>query len=385
MDDRELEARLRERLRDRFDSGQPSPELAASIRGALTMAPRRVTLGGQRVRPIELGWLLAAVAVIVAVAIGGLNIGRYLGPGAATPTPAPSATAQPPNRSFVVMSRASDSPSKAATGLASDVLAARIRTLGFGTFSSSAGFGIVFDLPPDGATDDTIRAVLRATGDVSFVPLPAADYGEGKLSADVGKALPKPEPALFGRDDMVSVTQGDQNGQPGVDIELSQTAREALAAYTSTHVGATFAVLIDDVVAMLPSLNEPITNGHVALSSGVGDTSFAVTAAILVGGQLPATWSEPDVPEILSADAAAAAALNLFPGSQVGGEQVDVIANGGQWRAVWLISLYGEFPGECPTLDPPASLGTDCASSSSLRAELDAVTGEYLSSEVPAP
>ena len=383
MDDRDLEARLRDRFHSRFDGASPSPELGVSILQAMTIAPRRVTLGARRARRVELGWLLAAAAVIVVLTIADLNIRRY-GPGAATPTPPPSTSVQPPNRSFVVMSRSVDGPSKAATDEASNVLAGWIRTLGFGTFSSYAGLGIVFDLPPYGAADDTVRAVLRATGDVSFVTLPVADYGEGKLTATVGKALPKAEPALFERDDMVSVIQSDQNGQPGVDIELSQFAASEFGAYTSAHVGATFAVLIDGVVAMLPSVNAPITSGRITLSSGAGDTSFAITAAILVGGRLPATWSDPQVPAILSADLAAAAGLRVFPGSRAGNEQVDVIEDGGRYRAVWLVSLYGEFPGACALPQPPATQAGDCPSSSSLRVQLDAVTGEFLSSEAPA-
>src|SRR5689334_21808951 len=102
MDDRELEARLRERLRDRFDDSQPSPELAATVRQAMATSPRRVALGVPRVRPIQLGWVVAAVAVVAMVAIVAPGMGRYVGPGAETQSPVPATRPPATSRGFVV-------------------------------------------------------------------------------------------------------------------------------------------------------------------------------------------------------------------------------------------------------------------------------------------
>jgi hypothetical protein len=381
MDDRELEQRLRDRLHARFDDGQPSTELRAGVAQVFATEPRRAgwsAIGGRR---FQLGWAVVAVVAVATVAILAANLRLPLGP-ASPHTPSPAATSVQ-QRNFVVMSRTADNPTKAQSGLASDVLTARIRALGIGNFSGGTGYGIVFKLPFDGPSDEVIRATLRATGDVAFIPLPAEDYGEGKLTATVGQVLPKDEPALFGWEGIATVAIASGEPSNSIEIALKPTAATAFGDYTTAHVGATFAVVIDGRVALLPSINSPVTSGRVTLSSGAGDSAFAVTAAVLVGGMLPGDWRDPLVPTIISEQAAIDVAMRLYPADGYGQTDIDVVEDDGHWRATWLISLNGSFPGECALKPPPEP--TECPSADSIQVRLDAVTGALISSVAPAP
>jgi hypothetical protein len=342
MDDLELEARLRSRLHNRFDEAQVPRELATSVSQAITTSSRRVGFD-LRARDLQFGWpAVAAVAVItVAILVAGV-LGGPMGPGARqSASPAPSIASQ---RAFIVLS-AGNAPDKAVDGAAADILQARMVALGVRNFTSGVGYGIEFYLPADGPSDDAIRAVLGATGDVRFVPLPPADYGDGKLTAVIGQPLPKDEPALFDWEGIESVVLSTTlQGIPAVTVTLRPTATSAFAAFTAAHSGEYIAILVDGRVAALPVINEPIPGGQVEISGGgFDDGTFGQLAAIMVGGMLPEAWRGAEVPEIISKDAAIAAALSGSAGTMV--ESADLDAIGGQrvgeLRAVWLVELSG--------------------------------------------
>jgi hypothetical protein len=288
----------------------------------------------------------------------------------------------------VVLPPHGTTPSKAESGLASEVLDARLRALGFGTFTTAGGYGLEFFLPIDGPSDAATLAVLEATGDVAFVPLPAADYGERGLTAEVGKPLPKDEPALFGWDGIASAAVDDTQSAPAITVSLKPAAKEAFADYTASHVGEQFVILVDGVVAAAPTISDAIPGGEVTISGGRGDEeAFGAAVAILVGGMLPESWRDAQVPVILQKDAAIQAALGQYraEGNRADGVQsaeIEVIPEFGGWQAVWKVVLLGEFRGECLL---PGGAPRACASGTSVLAVLDATTGSVISSEVPAP
>lgn len=383
MTDGDLEARLRTHLHQRFDSADPSRELLESVRQAVTTTPRPVGLTDLRIRPIRLGWSVVGVAAVLAiVALVAANLGRQLGPGAATPPP--SSTIVPEvERWFVVMSTSGAAPSKSESGLAADILTERVKALGFGNFTSAVGYGIEFILPASGPSDEATRRVLKATGDVTFVPLPPSDYGEGKLTAEVGKPLPKDEPALFGWDGIASVVRKDTESGPAIAITLRPAVKVAFGDYTSMNLGEIMAVLIDGNVAALPTINEPITTGEISITWDAADADgFAEFAAILIGGMLPASWQHPSVPVIIDRETAIGAAVGAQPAASVESAEVNVIAQGTGWRAVWNIVLTGDFPGGCP---PPAVESSRCPSATSQFVVLDATSGALISSSSEAP
>jgi hypothetical protein len=346
MDDRELEQRLQAHFHRTLDNAQPSPELRSAVSQAFATPARRVGLFDLRGRGRAPAWGLLAAGVIVSVvaiaASFGFSIGQRPGaqPSATTPTPIPTPAQE---RWFVVVPRAGGVPDKATTSLASDVMSARLQALGFGNFSSSGGFAIQFELPVGGPSDESTRRVLTAAGDVKFVPLPAEDYGDGKLIAEVGKRLPKDEPALFGWEGIESLQQGtDQQDRPTLNFTLKPAASQAFGDYTTAHVWGYVAIVIDGVVASAPLINEPITGGEIQISSAElpgNDTFFRETIAILIGGMLPERWQGATSPKILTRDQATAIAAARFSNLSVTDSRLYVTMRGDQPRPIWSIDL----------------------------------------------
>jgi hypothetical protein len=344
MDDLELEARLRTHLHRRIDDAAPSPDLAANVRQAMTTQPRRVgfTL---RTRPILLGW--AAVAAVLVLAVGAIGIGKVLGPsgprGEPTPTPAPFVDGQ---RVFVVLPPVGAVPDKASGGLAIEVIDARIRALGIGTFTSAEGYGIQLFLPVGGPSDETIRTVLTATGDVQIVPLPAADYGSGKRNATLGAPLPKAEPALFGWEGVASVSSAPTAEGPQLTLALKSAAAQAFGDYTAAHIGETFAIVVDGRVALLPLVEAAISDGMITITAS-RDIALQQTAAVLAGGELPEAWRGATSPVLISGAHAEAVALTATPGATIQHTDLDVElpAPGAALQVVWNVDV---LVAECP-------------------------------------
>jgi hypothetical protein len=276
-------------------------------------------------------------------------------------------------------------PAKAESGLASDVLALRLRALGIGNFTSATGNAIQFTVPAAGPTDDAILTVLAADGDVAFVPLPTADYGDGKLAAAIGAPLPKDEPALFGWEGIDSVTSDASGSSPALNLRLKPAAADAFEVYTSQHVGEAFAVLIDGLVALVPVIQAPITGGEVTLSAGFTEDPFRTAAAIIAGGRLPEAWRGATAADVLPMAGAVSTAMKVAsqPGSSPQRVDLDAILVDGAWRAVWNVVLDGQFEAQC--LLPGQSQVTDCPPAYTKLVVVDAVTGAILSSQAPAP
>lgn len=382
MDDRELEARLKTRLHARFDDAPVPGELASNVRQALATPPKRVRFD-LRSRGRWLGW--SAVAAALAVAVVTITLGTLIsGPATprATTVPSPAPTVAG-GRHFIVLPP-SGLPSKPETTLASDVLAARLRTLGIGNFTSGGGNAIQFTVPADGPSDALIRAVLGATGDVEFVPLPAADYPDLGSGPVVGEPLPKDEPALFGWEGIESaVLDTTQQQLPAVTVTLKPAAKSAFADYTAAHAGEYFAILVDGRVASLPVINEPIAGGQVMISGGgIEDGAFARLAAILVGGMLPEAWRGASAPAIVSEEFAINVAKGQFPYNPVATSDLTAERDGDGWRAVWLVEVTGVVSAVIPC--PKPGPGPTCPVPSPIRrVVIDAVVGNVIRIEIP--
>jgi hypothetical protein len=368
MDDNELEARLRTHLHRRFDKATPSPELTASVQQVLRTEPKGVGLRHLRLRRSRaLSWSLVGVAGLVGIlAVAAIQLGNVIGPGDRGSGVPPSSSVSPiTERPFMVVPPSDRAATAAETNLAAEVLTARLRALGFDTPTRTNGDGIGYLLPVTGPTDTQIYHALTTIGEVEFVPLPPEDYGEGKLVAEVGAPLPKDEPALFGWDGIASVewTTDEQSRRTAL-VTLTPGAREAFASHTENHIGEFFAVLIDDRVALLPVINEPILGGEVQISGGRTTEDFEETVAILVGGALPVSWRGAQVPEIIPEHEITAGLLREADAELVSGDpaslvsaELDAIDDGSGWIAVWRIVLRGEFEYVCtapavPTCTP---------------------------------
>lgn len=360
MDDRELEARLRTRLHQRFDGAEPPASLHPALAGVAAPRPRALP------RSVSLAWL--AVATLIVAIAAGLGLRGELGPGGtATERPSPSPTVYAPQ--VIVMPPAGSNPSKASTTLAMDVLTLRLRAIGATNFSSGGGYAITFTLP---ATLDAklVTSVLSANGVISFVPLPQADYTT--TSAQIGEPLPVPEPALFGRDQVMSAGVATTNGVPSsIHFDLKAPAADALATWSGSHVGETLAVLVDGTVAALPQIREPISGGRLEIATA-GERPVWLLAAIVTSGSLPDGWLNPIVPTVIPEADARARALAWAATSGVIVESASLSTFGEPGVGAGPVpAWYVTFTHDVPLLD----LATN-------QVVLNAITGAVLS---PAP
>jgi hypothetical protein len=395
MDDNDLEARLRTHLHRRVDNANPSPELVSAVQQVIAAPPRRISPPAVRWGSLRLGWSAVGALLVVAVlAIAGLRIGGLLDP-AANPTPSSPTSASPTERQFIVLPPVDAAPTKTESSLAAAVLTARLHAIfgvsdDPGAFTSAVGNAITFRLPITGPSDESIRSVLRAQGELAFVPLPES-FTDGTHTAVVGQNLPTDEPVLFGWDGVASAAMDvDQQGRPALTITLRPAAAEAFGDYTAAHQGGAMAVVVDDDVALLPIINEPIPGGQIQLSAGgqpgsAEQAAFVEASAILAGGKLPEAWSSlpPWVPEILQPQELAIGLARELPGVTVESADLDAVLDGRRWVAVWRTQLAGriadnvcpqlsvEWQGSCPVVDPLLTF------------TFEAETGELISAEPP--
>lgn len=199
------------------------------------------------------------------------------------PTPGPSMT-------LLSIPVAVQTADKAVMSAAADVLSARVRALGIGTFSSSIGAGIVFQIPvTDPSIKPTLEAALKARGIVEFLP------GGDNAPAEGDPAPAGVAPIFDAGTQIRSATLvDDQSGGKAVSIELGPDGTEALADYTTANVGKAMLLVLDGVVIAAPIINEPLLDGKVQLTFAPdGAVPPAAIAAIMAAGPMPAGWAAP--------------------------------------------------------------------------------------------
>lgn len=336
MDDFELEARLRTHLHRRFDDAPLPSGLATNVSQALGTAARPIGLASPTGR-IRLGWAAVAAAIVIVTVIG-VGKGLVVSGPAAVPSATPSAVPGALDRTFIVLPVNGTLVGKAESTLADSVLSARLRALGIGNFTSSGNEVLTFSVPVGGPSDASIRAVLAATGDVRIVPLPAADYGIGMRVATVGVSLPKDEPALIGWDGIASIAGISSSGAQSLAITLKPAAAQAFDDYRASNAGESFAIVVDERVALLAPVDEQATSGQLTLLPP-SDNSFAETAAILIGGELPEAWRGASVPVLITQDQAVGPALAAVHGGTVQRAELGVDLSGDTWQVVWNIEV----------------------------------------------
>lgn len=181
---------------------------------------------------------------------------------------------------------------KAVISAAADVLSARLRSLGYETFSVAIGESIVFTLPADPPPDEAkIRSAFGQRGSLTFVPLPI----EAGAPA-TGARAPAGVPPLFDpADEVVSamVTESLGQEQPALQIDLGPIGTKAVAIYSVAHLGDYLIVVLDGSVLASPAVMSSIQDGQLQLSMASTDSLLLpldVAAAVIDSGPLPAGW-----------------------------------------------------------------------------------------------
>ena len=156
------------------------------------------------------------------------------------------------------------SPGAGDMAIIKDIIERRVNTTGVSepVVLTQGSDRIVVEMP--GVTDvESIRALVRQTGRLDFVPL-------GTTPAQEGQVLDlKTTPPLFSGDQVQSATVGtDRNGRPAVDFVLKGEGASLFATYTTEHIGQYFAIALDGTVISAPVIEGAIPDGTGQITGG---------------------------------------------------------------------------------------------------------------------
>jgi preprotein translocase subunit SecD len=147
-----------------------------------------------------------------------------------------------------------------------------------------------------GTTDsDALRRLISASGAVAFLPVPLEL--QGLLEAGpVPDVMGEVEPIFSGAEiSDATVVEDEQTGELVVDIELRSEGARLFDEFAAEHFGEQFAIVLDEVVQVAPSIRATSFDGRAQISGGVGGFGTEEAAgltAVLGSGPLPAPLEE---------------------------------------------------------------------------------------------
>ncbi|WP_424988157.1 protein translocase subunit SecD [Microbulbifer sp. S227A] len=138
----------------------------------------------------------------------------------------------------------------------------------------------------------TLKALIGTTARLSFNPV-SGTAGPDRLTLPLagqpGQSYDLDPRAVVTGEDLVDSQPGyDANGRPAVTFRLDSAGARAFGAFTATHIGQPFAIVLDGEV-----LSAPIIQSHIPGGSGIITGTFttdetARLATLLRAGALPA-------------------------------------------------------------------------------------------------
>lgn len=241
---------------------------------------------------VHIAVIVAVVALLVVVTAVSLR------PGPGSPVPGGQANSSPtatPRTTTIVLPVPVGE--KAIAEEAATIFETRLQALGIGTFTSSIGNNMHFNivLPPSVSAAD-VDAVLHTAGRLEFLA-----WSEGMQVVTVGETVPDGIPVLFDQSHITSVALTTANSTPripAVELHLDALATQALATYTATHISQPGPIALDGKVVASPIVQSAITDGDLMITFATGSAepgtlSAAAMAAILQSGPLPEGWTVP--------------------------------------------------------------------------------------------
>ncbi len=170
-----------------------------------------------------------------------------------------------------------------------EVINARLKALGVGNFSLSAGQDISVEV--DGGVDaNKVQLAMHASGVVEFVPV-----APGATDPFIGSLVSLAAERLWPGDEIASASVGpDANGHPAIKVVLTPAGAQIFGTWTTSHVGSTLLIVLDGRVVSLVSITAPIVGGAVTLTGFDAPLlPIDVLAAILDSGPLTPNWRQP--------------------------------------------------------------------------------------------
>ncbi len=176
---------------------------------------------------------------------------------------------------------------KALSSDAVDVFSKRLKALGIGNFTVSAGDTIKFViLVPLTFDAQLVDAVLKRPGVIEFVRCPDKPPAQGDRM-DVTT-----EPLVDAAEMTSAVMSTDSTGNPVVKITLGAVGSQAMATYTADHINGCLPLLLDGTVLTDPIIQSPISGGEMLITGpDPVPIPLLALAAIIAAGPLPDAWT----------------------------------------------------------------------------------------------
>lgn len=170
---------------------------------------------------------------------------------------------------------------------AADVIAGRLEALGAADTSVSAipDGRIRIDIG-DPAQADAITRVATAPGQLAIIPVPDDQAEEVRTGEPLPEGMPLEVIVPPGHVANAALVR-DELDRPAVELTLDDEAAQAFDAWAAGHQGALMALVLDDVVVSVATINAPRFEGRLMISGAFEDQEVAELVAILAGGPLP--------------------------------------------------------------------------------------------------
>ncbi len=175
---------------------------------------------------------------------------------------------------------------------AGDVFAKRLKAIGIANFSVDTGDAMTFTLILPLTFDSTlVDAVLRRPGVFDFIRWPA-----GAPDPTTGTPVPATATPLVEAGTAITSAEASvgTSNQPVLTMKLSSAGAEALATYTTQHVGEFLVLALDGAVLAAPIVSSPITGGDLLITFPTAEPPpipLAAIAAMMGSGPLPDAWT----------------------------------------------------------------------------------------------
>ncbi|WEK04895.1 MAG: hypothetical protein P0Y65_01165 [Candidatus Devosia phytovorans] len=79
----------------------------------------------------------------------------------------------------------------------------------------------------------------------------------------------------------------DATGMPVVNVVLDDEGRQALAEFTSEHVGKVIEILVNDTVVVAPRIMDPIVGGTFVISGSFSNSELDALAEVIGTASAP--------------------------------------------------------------------------------------------------